>query len=207
VAAPSRAALADWTVLMLAPLPFSPWLEPYHGVPVVPGTILCLVVAPDTRATEPDRIIVAAALSVLLAMHAVRIPLPIRGLQLLVQFLVLIIAFGLVRPRLTTDPSAPWSPWCQQTRTSRTCCRSSWRDQSVRLSALDSARSQEQRALEALTNWPANTATVPLPQLASATMPTRGDPMLARSSMRATAEGPFGSPRSLRSRPAPRFIP
>ncbi len=111
VAAPSRAALADWTVLMLAPLPFSPWLEPYHGVPVVPGTILCLVVALDKRASDPDRIIVAAALSALLAMHAVRIPVPIRGLQLLVQFLVLIIAFGLVRPRLTTDPpSAPWSP-------------------------------------------------------------------------------------------------
>jgi hypothetical protein len=26
VAAPSRAALADWTVLLVAPLPFSPWL-------------------------------------------------------------------------------------------------------------------------------------------------------------------------------------
>jgi|HubBroStandDraft_6_1064221.scaffolds.fasta_scaffold264653_1 hypothetical protein len=104
VAAPSRAALADWTVLLLAPLPFSPWLEPYHGVPVVPGTILCLVVALDKRASDPDRIIAAAALSALLAMHEVRIPVPIRGLQLLVQFLVLIIAFGLLRPRLNTDP-------------------------------------------------------------------------------------------------------
>src|SRR5262245_64985355 len=25
----------DWVVLMLAPLPFSPWLEPYHAVPVL----------------------------------------------------------------------------------------------------------------------------------------------------------------------------
>ncbi|MET0850004.1 MAG: hypothetical protein ABW020_02645 [Candidatus Rokuibacteriota bacterium] len=33
--APSRAALADWTVLLLAPLPLSPWLEPYHPVPVL----------------------------------------------------------------------------------------------------------------------------------------------------------------------------
>ena len=106
VTAPSRAALADWTILMLAPLPFSPWLEPYHGVPVVPGTILCLVVALDKQATGHDRIAVAAALSVLLAMHAVRLPVPVRGLPLLVQFLVLTIALGLVRPRLSGAPSS-----------------------------------------------------------------------------------------------------
>jgi Glycosyltransferase family 87 len=108
VAAPSRAALADWTVLMLAPLPFSPWLEPYHAVPIVPGTILCLMVALDRRAGVPDHIIAAAALSALLAMHAVGVPIPIRGLELMGQFLVLVIAFGWLRPRLAADPlSAP----------------------------------------------------------------------------------------------------
>jgi Glycosyltransferase family 87 len=102
--APSRAALADWTVLMLAPLPFSPWLEPYHAIPIVPGTILCLIVALDKRTGVSDRIVVAAALVALLAMHAVGIPIPIRGLELMGQFLVLVIAFGLVRPRLAADP-------------------------------------------------------------------------------------------------------
>jgi hypothetical protein len=43
-------------------------------------------------------------------MHEVRIPVPIRGLQLLVQFLVLIIAFGLLRPRLNTDPTGGGLP-------------------------------------------------------------------------------------------------
>ena len=56
--APSRAALADWTVLLLAPLPSSPWLEPYHAVPILPGTILCLAVALDERAPGTDRMIV-----------------------------------------------------------------------------------------------------------------------------------------------------
>jgi hypothetical protein len=100
VVAPSRAALADWVVLLLAPLPLSPWLEPYHMVPVVPGTILCLMVALDRRAADSDRITAGAALLVLLAMHATRVPLPVRGLELLAQFLVLVIALGLLRPRL-----------------------------------------------------------------------------------------------------------
>lgn len=104
--APSRAALADWTILMLAPLPFSPWLEPYHAVPVVPGTILCLVVALDKRADNRDRIIAAAALSALLAIHAVGIPLPIRGLELLAQFLILAAAFGMLRTSFARLPGS-----------------------------------------------------------------------------------------------------
>jgi hypothetical protein len=104
--APSRAALADWTVLMLAPLPLSPWLEPYHPVPVLPGTILCLVIALDKCVGGGDRIIAAVALAALGVMHAVRIPLPIRGVALLAQFLVLVIAFGLLRPALTARPAS-----------------------------------------------------------------------------------------------------
>src|SRR5262245_39999315 len=52
---PSRAVLADWVVLMLAPLPFSPWLEPYHAVPVLVAVLLCVAVALDDhhcKATE-----------------------------------------------------------------------------------------------------------------------------------------------------------
>jgi hypothetical protein len=107
-AAPSRAALADWTVLMLAPLPFSPWLEPYHMVPLVPATILCLVVASDKHADDCDRVIVLGVLSALLALRVLVVRLPIRGLELLAQFLILVIAFGLLRPRLATNtPDGP----------------------------------------------------------------------------------------------------
>lgn len=109
VRAPSRGALADWTVLMLAPLPLSPWLEPYHAVPVLPGTILCLVVALDKRAGSAERIIAAAALAALAVIHAVRSPLPIRGVTLLAQFLVVVIALGLLRPVSAVRPAAAQS--------------------------------------------------------------------------------------------------
>jgi hypothetical protein len=104
VVAPSRSALADWTILMLAPLPFSPWLEPYHAVAVVPGTILCLVIALDARPGTRDRIIATAALSLLLAIHMAGVPFHVRGLGLLAQFLILLTALGLLRPRLARLP-------------------------------------------------------------------------------------------------------
>ncbi len=105
VVAPSRAALADWTILMLAPLPFSPWIEPYHPVAVVPGTILCLVIALDTQRENQERIIAAVgALSAFLTIHLIGVPLRIRGLGLLAQFLSLLIVFGLLRPRLDRLP-------------------------------------------------------------------------------------------------------
>jgi hypothetical protein len=102
-AVPSRAALADWTVLMLAPLPFSPWLEPYHMVPLVPATILCLLVAMDQRAADSDRLSVIAVLLALLVTRVAVVRLPIRGLELMAQFLLLVIAFGWLRPRLATE--------------------------------------------------------------------------------------------------------
>ena len=53
---PSRAALADWTILLLAPLPFSPWLEPYHAVPLLVAAVLCIAVALDGRMPHGDRL-------------------------------------------------------------------------------------------------------------------------------------------------------
>lgn len=96
--APSRATLADWTVLMLAPLPFSPWLEPYHAVPMVPATILCLLVALDRGAGERAQKIAAAALVGLLAIRLAGVPFEVRGIALLAQFLIVVSAFALLRP-------------------------------------------------------------------------------------------------------------
>jgi hypothetical protein len=39
--------LADWLVLLLFPLPFSPWLEPYHAVPMLTAAVLLVAVAMD----------------------------------------------------------------------------------------------------------------------------------------------------------------
>jgi hypothetical protein len=100
VAIPSRAALADWTVLLLAPLPFSPWLEPYHAVPLLPGAILCVIVALDERSVRQDRFIALAALLGLAAAAFIPIPFMVRGLRLLAECLVLAVALGLLRPRL-----------------------------------------------------------------------------------------------------------
>ncbi len=101
---PSRAALADWTILMLAPLPFSPWLEPYHAVPVLPGTILCLAMALDWREGSRKRAAAAAALLGLLVIHALHVRFDVRGLGVLAQFLILVIVFGLLRPSLARPP-------------------------------------------------------------------------------------------------------
>ena len=43
---------SDWTVLLLAPLPFSPWLEPYHAIPLLPGAMLC-VISLSTNGSQP----------------------------------------------------------------------------------------------------------------------------------------------------------
>lgn len=99
-AAPSRAALADWTVLLIAPLPFSPWLEPYHAIPLLVGAMLCTAIALDKQIQQRDRVIACAALAALALFLIVRVPFPIRGLQILGQFLALTVALGLLRPHL-----------------------------------------------------------------------------------------------------------
>jgi len=111
---PSRAALADWTVLLLAPLPFSPWLEPYHAVPMVPGAILCVVIALDDGVSAADRRIAAAALLALGLTRMAELPFAMRGIVLLTQFLVVTVGLGLLRPRLSAnaarEPEAPVGP-------------------------------------------------------------------------------------------------
>jgi hypothetical protein len=99
---PSRAALADWTVLLLAPLPFSPWLEPYHAIPLVPGAILLVLTALDDRVSARDRKIAVGAWIALLATRAIALPFAVRGVVLLAQFLAVVVALGLLR----RDPAA-----------------------------------------------------------------------------------------------------
>jgi hypothetical protein len=114
VAIPSRAALADWTVLLLAPLPFSPWLEPYHAIPMVPGAILCVLVALDDGVSASDRRIAAAALLALGLTRMAELPFAMRGIVLLTQFLVVTVGLGLLRPHLSAiaakESEAPIRP-------------------------------------------------------------------------------------------------
>jgi len=100
VAVPSRAALADWVVLLLAPLPFSPWLEPYHAIPLLVGALLCLAIALDETLARRDRIAALAALAPLLLFIVVKVPFAVRGFSLGFQFLVMVLALGYLRPGL-----------------------------------------------------------------------------------------------------------
>jgi len=97
---PSRAALADWVVLMLAPLPFSPWLEPYHAVPVLVAVLLCVAVALDDHQLQSDRMIMLAAVAALSFFIVVKVPFAFRGFGLVAQFFVLVLALAYLRPRL-----------------------------------------------------------------------------------------------------------
>lgn len=99
-AAPSRAALADWIVLLLAPLPLSPWLEPYHAVPLVPAVIVCILVAMDDEVLERDRLIAFFILAVLLVERLNRVPRPLEGFDLFGRLLELVVVLALLRPRL-----------------------------------------------------------------------------------------------------------
>ena len=102
---PSRAALADWTVLLIAPLPFSPWLEPYHAIPLLIGAVLLIAIALDEQVERRDRLAALAPLLVMALFLVIRVPFPIRGLGMLAQFLVLTVALGLLRPRLARSPA------------------------------------------------------------------------------------------------------
>ena len=105
---PSRAALADWTVLMLAPLPFSPWLEPYHTIPLLIGLVLCIAIAVDRSAEHRDRWAALAAIATpLLFLVVIRVPFSVRGLAVFAQFAVMAAILGLLRPRLARAPTEP----------------------------------------------------------------------------------------------------
>src|SRR5262245_11220029 len=97
---PSRAALVDWVVLMLAPLPFSPWLEPYHAVPVLVAVLLCVAVALNDHQLQSDRMIMLAAVAALSFFIVVKVPFAFRGFGLVAQFFVLVLALAYLRPRL-----------------------------------------------------------------------------------------------------------
>ena len=99
-AVPSRAALADWTVLLLAPLPFSPWLEPYHFVPLLVGVLLCIAIALDDETARGDRLTALCAVATLILFIVVKVPFPVRGLSLSAQALVFVLALGWLRPHL-----------------------------------------------------------------------------------------------------------
>jgi hypothetical protein len=100
VEVPSRAALADWIVLLLAPLPFSPWLEPYHGIPLFVGALLCVAIRFDENLVRSDRIAALAALATLLLFIVFKVPFGVRGFGLGAQFLVFVFVLGYLRPRL-----------------------------------------------------------------------------------------------------------
>jgi hypothetical protein len=103
-AMPSRAMLADWLVLLLFPLPFSPWLEPYHGVPMLPAAVLLVSVAVDRNVSVRGRSWAAFALISVLLLRVFFDQLLMRGLSMLAQFAVVVVAFALLRREFLQHP-------------------------------------------------------------------------------------------------------
>jgi hypothetical protein len=100
VQAPSRAGLADWIVLLLAPLPFSPWLEPYHAIPLFVGAVLCVTLLFDETLSGRDRLAALTATATLLLFIVLKVPFAVRGFGLGAQFLVFVFVLAYLRPRL-----------------------------------------------------------------------------------------------------------
>jgi hypothetical protein len=99
VEVPSRAALADWTVVLLVPLPFSPWLEPYHVVPMVLAAVVCFLTALDDRMAGRDRLVALGALAIY-ALDRLINPFPEKSLDVFARFVLLVLALAFLRPRL-----------------------------------------------------------------------------------------------------------
>lgn len=112
--APSRSALADWIVLLLAPLPFSPWLEPYHAIPLFIGALLCIVIAVDESAVRKDRVAALLVLATLLLFIVIKVPFDVRGIGITAQFTVLVLVLAFMRPRL--DRNQATGPEAEQRR-------------------------------------------------------------------------------------------
>jgi hypothetical protein len=100
VRSPSRAALADWIVLLLAPLPCSPWLEPYHAIPLLVGAVLCIALLIDATLPPADRLAALTAAATLLLLLVLKVPFAVRGFGLYAQFLVFVFVLAYLRPRL-----------------------------------------------------------------------------------------------------------
>ncbi len=98
-----RETLMDWSILLLVPLPFSPWLEPYHAVVLVPGCTLCVVMASDPLELPAVRSLAAMAGVAILVAGFLPAVIGSRGLAFLIQFAVLTLAFGLIRPSLRSS--------------------------------------------------------------------------------------------------------
>ncbi len=105
VKAPSRVALADWSVLMVAPLPLSPWLEPYHVVTILPGVILLVEMALDEQIAMRERAVAGSAFLVLALANIVGSPFAIRGFLIAAQCLALTLCFGWLRRLLPEAPA------------------------------------------------------------------------------------------------------
>jgi Glycosyltransferase family 87 len=99
----SRATLADWFVLLVAPLPFSPWLEPYHAVALIPGFVLCMLLVLDRSQGVRTRAVMLLACFASAVIKELPIGFGMRGLVFTVQFSFVILALSVVRPALNAQ--------------------------------------------------------------------------------------------------------
>ena len=104
-----RATLADWFVLLVAPLPFSPWFEPYHAVAVIPGFVLCMLFAADRTQNLRARSIMVLACIASAVVKELPIAFEMRGLVFMTQFMFVILALSTVRFDLSVETGRPAS--------------------------------------------------------------------------------------------------
>jgi hypothetical protein len=104
-----RATLADWFVLLVAPLPFSPWFEPYHAVALIPGFILCMLFAVDRNQNLRTRSIMVLACIVSAVVKELPIGFEMRGLVFTAQFMFVILALSTVRSDMSAERERPAS--------------------------------------------------------------------------------------------------
>jgi hydrogenase/urease accessory protein HupE len=87
-------------VALIAPLPLSTWLIPYHTVVLLPAFVLLIVVAMAPAWPAAIRVASAVALIVYEALRLLRPDEHYRGAVYLIGFVFTVLALGLIRRHL-----------------------------------------------------------------------------------------------------------
>jgi ABC-type lipoprotein release transport system permease subunit len=81
-------------------LPFSTWFEPYHAVALIPGFVLCILLALDETLSVRVRWTMLLACVGSAIVKELPIPFEMRGLIFTAQFSFVVLALCTIRPAL-----------------------------------------------------------------------------------------------------------
>ncbi len=99
------ARFADVCIAIVAPLPLSTWLEPYHGVVMLPAYVMLLTALFRNEWSSSTRLLAAVALSGPIIANIATSKLEMRGLGILLCVCLIVVGLTAVRRASIQHPS------------------------------------------------------------------------------------------------------